>query len=95
MSDGNLIWVICYDIRDDRRRRKIAEILEETAVRVQGSVFEFRGARTDIKKLVQDLMAYLATEDSLRAYPLPVTSLGDCIFRGATPVTEETEFWLI
>jgi CRISPR-associated protein Cas2 len=32
--------VICYDISDDRRRRKVATLLEGVGDRVQGSVFE-------------------------------------------------------
>lgn len=34
------LYVFCYDICDDRRRRAVAEALETVGVRVQESVFE-------------------------------------------------------
>lgn len=33
-------FVVCYDVTDDRRRRKIAKILDSYGDRVQESVFE-------------------------------------------------------
>ena len=33
-------YVVCYDVADDRRRRKLAELLDGYGDRVQGSVFE-------------------------------------------------------
>lgn len=35
-----LFYLICYDIPDDKRRKKIADILEGYGSRVQYSVFE-------------------------------------------------------
>ncbi|HRI93047.1 MAG TPA: CRISPR-associated endonuclease Cas2, partial [Accumulibacter sp.] len=34
------LWVIAYDIADDRRRRELARLLGRQAERVQESVFE-------------------------------------------------------
>ncbi|MFO8072416.1 MAG: CRISPR-associated endonuclease Cas2, partial [Polyangia bacterium] len=44
-----MLHAVCYDISNDRRRRKIARLLEGYGVRVQKSVFE---ARLDQKKLL-------------------------------------------
>ena len=33
-------YVVCYDVADDRRRRKLAELLDGYGDRVQSSVFE-------------------------------------------------------
>lgn len=35
-----LIYIVCYDIEDDDRRRRISELLERHGARVQKSVFE-------------------------------------------------------
>lgn len=35
-----LFYVICYDIPDDKRRKKISDLLEVYGSRVQYSVFE-------------------------------------------------------
>lgn len=32
--------IICFDVSDDKRRRKLVKVLKEHAVRVQKSVFE-------------------------------------------------------
>ncbi|WP_037325422.1 CRISPR-associated endonuclease Cas2 [Anaerovibrio sp. RM50] len=32
-------YLICYDIADDRKRRRIAKYLEANSIRIQGSVF--------------------------------------------------------
>lgn len=33
-------WLVCYDVRDDKRRRKLAKLLEQRCQRVQYSVVE-------------------------------------------------------
>jgi CRISPR-associated protein Cas2 len=44
-------WLIIYDIRDERRLPKVAKVLNEYAVRVQKSVFEFEGNDKSIKRI--------------------------------------------
>jgi len=63
--------LICYDIHEDRRRTRVAKILEASAERVQGSVFEAYLT----EKQQEDLAAKLekkidSAEDSIRFYPL-------------------------
>ncbi|MGH8491008.1 MAG: CRISPR-associated endonuclease Cas2 [Gammaproteobacteria bacterium] len=64
-------WVVSYDIADDARRRRIAEILEGYGQRVQWSVFEccledgvFEGLRARLREELDGAV------DSLRCYPL-------------------------
>lgn len=33
-------WLVCYDVRDDKRRQLLAKLLEQRCQRVQYSVFE-------------------------------------------------------
>lgn len=44
-------WLILYDIRDPKRLRKVAKILESYGVRVQKSVFEVVAEFEVIKRL--------------------------------------------
>ena len=34
------LWLVCYDIPDDKRRTKLAKLIEQHCQRVQYSVFE-------------------------------------------------------
>ncbi len=66
-----MLWVVCYDITNDRRRYRIMKTLTGYGDRVQYSVFECdltekRRERLTLalQKLVND------QEDSVRFYPL-------------------------
>lgn len=66
-----LFYLVVYDISDDKRRKKIADILEGYGVRVQYSVFEcvlnVKQYR-DLKKRLQKV--FKEEEDNLRFYPI-------------------------
>ena len=63
-------WVVCYDVPDDRRRNKVAEILDDYGDRVQYSVFEVQVAEEHFNRMVRRLRAVLDnSEDSVRIYP--------------------------
>jgi CRISPR-associated protein Cas2 len=34
------LWLVCYDVADDKRRNKLAKLMEQRCQRVQYSVFE-------------------------------------------------------
>jgi len=65
------LYVISYDVPDDKRRQKIADLLEGYGQRVQYSVFECRlntekynDFRRRLRKIVK------LEEDNVRFYPL-------------------------
>ncbi len=64
-----MLFCICYDIADNKRRRKIEKALKQYGKRVQESVFE---ADLDEKRYQQmkEEIKYLANheEDNLRFY---------------------------
>jgi CRISPR-associated protein Cas2 len=66
-----MFYVISYDVPDDRRRNKIARLLEGYGERVQKSVFEAhldeRGY-ADLRKRLARLMK--ADQDNVRFYRL-------------------------
>jgi CRISPR-associated protein Cas2 len=78
-----MLWVICYDISDDRRRNRVAKALLGYGERVQESVFEchldparLRQLQAQLKPLVHEL------EDRLRYYPLCGKDVPLVVWRG-------------
>ena len=64
-----LFYLVCYDITDNKRRTKIANILEGYGSRVQYSVFECVLTSQQYKELRQKLWRiFRKKEDSLRFY---------------------------
>lgn len=84
MSDRH--WhLITYDVRDPKRLRKVARLLEGYGTRVQYSVFRCRVDRLSLEKLRWELAKVLDSADDLLVIPLcdccagkiPVHSTGD------------------
>ncbi len=64
-------YVLAYDIADDRRRAKIARLMESMGARVQGSVFEAHLNTAELDRLLKRALRLLRKEeDSLRVYSL-------------------------
>jgi len=65
------LWVIAYDIADDRRRRRLAGVLGKCAARVQESVFEAWLNGAELRALLAEVAAVIEpSADAVRAYPL-------------------------
>ncbi len=64
-------YVIVYDIPANRRRNKVARLLEQIGERVQRSVFEAWLTKDERQRLLQRLANVMdEKEDSLRMYTL-------------------------
>jgi CRISPR-associated protein Cas2 len=77
------IWVIAYDTPSDRRRRKLAKLLEGYGQRVQWSVFEcelraeqLQGLRLRLERLI------MPEHDSVRIWPVPERHASQVIHLG-------------
>jgi CRISPR-associated protein Cas2 len=63
--------VVSYDIRDDQRRNKLAEILKDFGHRVQYSVFECDLESKYVEEMIKEATSIIDWEyDSLRIYRL-------------------------
>jgi len=63
--------IISYDIRDERRIRKVAKYLEGVSVRVQYSVFLFVDVdKKRLKKIIREVLRMIESEDSIKVYKL-------------------------
>jgi CRISPR-associated protein Cas2 len=81
-------YLLCYDIAEPRRLRKVAKLLLQHGERVQKSVFECWLTAPQYAKLLRDTTAVMdANEDSLRAYRLSRHTAESCevIGCGAEP----------
>lgn len=62
-------YLIAYDIKNSKKRKKIADELEGIGYRVNLSVFELDLSKARLKKLLFDLSKHLdPSTDSLRFY---------------------------
>ena len=70
------LWLVCYDIADDKRRHKLAKLLEQNCQRVQYSVFECPLETNILSHLLVTrwLPLLKVSEDNLRLYPLDATA---------------------
>lgn len=83
-----LFYVVAYDIPDDRRRKKIADLLEGYGKRVQYSVFECLLTQAKYDELLSKLKKRVKlSEDSVRFYPLSRQSLRQVETWGGQPLT--------
>lgn len=63
-------WLVIYDIRNDKRLRRIAKLMERYGVRVQKSVFETMCDEHTIQRMRHEAKMILEKEDSLIVVPL-------------------------
>ena len=62
-------YLLAYDISDDKRRAKIAKLMESLGERVQGSVFEAYLDAAELEKILKKSEKIMKMEeDSLRIY---------------------------
>ena len=85
------LYVVSYDIPDDRRRTKVANLLKSYGERVQFSVFECWLDSAEIARLHDELAKRAdLTEDSVRIYK----STSDIRILGVGTVTKNPEAWV-
>jgi CRISPR-associated protein Cas2 len=88
--------VISYDVADDRRRAKVADILLGSGERVQFSVFECRLTGEELEKLRAKLTKAIApTEDSVRFYSLCERCHRAVVVDGKGVATEDHDFYVV
>jgi len=90
------LWMLCYDIADDRARNEVAEALLGVGERVQESVFEGTLSREALHRLLDSLAPLLDTAvDSLRAYPLCAWCEGRVDWVGLGRRADDPDLWLV
>jgi CRISPR-associated protein Cas2 len=81
-----LFYLICYDIPNNKRRKKIADLLEGYGKRVQKSVFECQLQTKQYQQLKKRMIKICnPEEDNLRFYPISKHTLAQVEIWGITP----------
>jgi len=65
MPQGKTWYLIAYDVRDDRRLRKVLKKVEGYGYRLQYSVYRCRLTRRELERLNWELKKIMALEDDL------------------------------
>lgn len=65
-------WLIIYDIKNDKRLRKIAKVMENYGVRVQKSVFELYAEYDVILVIKKQVQSVMEEEDFIVYFPICV-----------------------
>lgn len=66
-----MIYMICYDIANPKRLRKVAQKLEEFGLRVQKSFFQVEIDKDNLTRLTNSLIKIInKKQDLLFIYPL-------------------------
>lgn len=95
MSRSEMLCVFCYDVSDNKRRRRVARLLEKAATRVQYSVFETRMPRTKAEILGQRIAAMLGDGDSLRVYAIGRNGERRTrVYGDGPPIESDEGYWL-
>lgn len=92
MPRAAMFTVFAYDISEDRKRRKVAAILEDHAVRVQNSVFEAWMTEPQAERLAERIETHLAVGDSLRVYAVGRSGLDRCRTFGGPAIVESSAY---
>jgi CRISPR-associated protein Cas2 len=88
--------IIVYDIEDNKKRNKIAKLLEKHGERVQKSVFECDLRKEQIDNLKNSLASFEYTgNDSIRLYHLEASSVKRVERIGGTDFNLSKDFYLV
>jgi len=88
-------WVIAYDVRLDKARRRVARRLEQLGFRRQKSVFEGEASPTGIAQLLDELANLIQPEhDVVTAWPMTENGSA-CIEHRGNPRAVVQRDWLI
>lgn len=92
----NRMFIVCFDVGDDKRLRRIARELGNFGARVQKSVFECHLDDSELAALQQRLAKLLdEKEDNVRYYPLCRKDAGAILIDGPGRVTPDPDFVMI
>lgn len=69
------LHAVCYDLSDDRERRRVDRLLKGYGFRAQKSVFECRLTRTQKQLLLDALQKLALTTGHVRVYRLQAESV--------------------
>lgn len=91
MAVTGVNWLVCYDIRDPRRLRRIHRCCRQWGMPLQRSVFACALKGHDLDAMIEELRGLMnEDEDDIRLYP--IEDLAKAILQGTSrlPLMVET-----
>lgn len=96
MPQQKKLYLICFDIVDDRIRTKAAKVLEGYGERIQKSVFACRLTDFQRKKLINTLSKIIDPEqDSVHVYKQCTRCLNNFEYIGISHIPERNDFKIL
>jgi CRISPR-associated protein Cas2 len=91
------VYLVAYDVGDDRRRMKLSELLAGWGARVQLSLFEVDVEdRARYRELQAALQAVIDDDDDqVRVYPLGDRPERGLVVLGNRRLEERADFWIV
>lgn len=90
------LWIVCYDISDAKRLRKVASVVRKYGERVQKSVFECWVEDDLLQQLIRESMQIMKPpRDSLRCYSLCKTCISHSAKFGKTEIAEPANYFIV
>jgi CRISPR-associated protein Cas2 len=93
--DRRRLLVAAYDLVDDRRRERVARVLEDYGTRVQYSVFECRVAHPQYRQLREELDARIDLASDAVAFYRLCSRCGERVRRIGKPPPDPSPQFLI
>lgn len=91
-----MMFVISYDIPENRRRLRVSKALKNVGERVQKSVFEVHIEARRLKSIINHIQELTEPEeDSVRFYPTCAACKRGIEIVGLGVVTEEPEIYIL
>lgn len=91
-----MFLVVSYDITDDKRRTRLAKVVEDYLTRVQYSVFEGEIDEKHLQEMLKRVRKVIAKEeDSVRVYRLCEACLTRTQVIGRGSLTKDPEVYII
>lgn len=70
VENDKVFVLIIYDICENKKRLKLVRLLQGYGFRIQKSAFEAIITKKKYKKLLQELLFFKSSEDSIRVYKI-------------------------
>ncbi|MCX7920374.1 MAG: CRISPR-associated endonuclease Cas2 [bacterium] len=91
-----LTIIVAYDIINDKRRRKIANVMEDYGDRIQYSVFECNLPQSRFEQMKQEIsLAIEPKEDKVSFYFLCDACVTKKEYLGTCEIVQEPEVYII
>lgn len=91
----SMLWIIAYDIQDNKIRKAVHDALKNHGIRVQFSVFECRLKHAQQESLKTRIKDMIEQTDKIRWYPLCKNCEADIDWQGIGKPTDTNLFYIV